>query len=149
MISVIVWLIVGLFFLLLELSSPGFFLFISFFGGSLVSACAASYNVSFFNQVILFFIATLVSFIIICLYLKKNHYIDSSHLPKTNFFALIGKHAEVIEEIKPEHTGFIKVDGQIWSAKGKESEYFAVGALVEIIDVVGCHCKVRLLKPKF
>jgi membrane protein implicated in regulation of membrane protease activity len=146
MIYILTWLVVGFFFLLLELINPGLFFFISFFCGSLIAALLSWYTFTVVQQTIAFFAASCTSFLLICLVLKKRHYLSNRHVPKTNFFALIGKHAKVIEEIKPGQTGSIKVDGQIWSAKGKENECYPIGSLVEIIDVVGCHCKVRALK---
>lgn len=143
MVYIFSWLIVGFLFLLLELISPGFFFFVSFFCGALIAALFSAYHFTLIQQIIAFFTASCISFSLIYFVLKKRHYFNFRHVPKTNFFALIGKHAEVIEEIKPAQTGFIKVDGQIWSAKAKENESFPVGAVVEIIDVVGCHCKVR------
>lgn len=93
-----------------------------------------------------FFGIAFFSFVLLCLLLKKSNYLGLRHGLKTNFFALQGKHAEVIKEIKPMHVGLIKVGGEIWSAKGKETDYFPIGSLVEIIDVVGCHCIVGLVK---
>ncbi len=142
----LLWLIVGLLFLFLELFTPTLFFFVSFFLGSLGASLLSYFEFSLLLQISSFFGIALVSIVLLFVLLKKSHYFGPKHGAKTNFFALQGKHAEVIKEIKPIHIGLIKVGGEIWSARGKESDHFAVGSVVEIIDVIGCHCIVRLVQ---
>jgi membrane protein implicated in regulation of membrane protease activity len=143
------WLIIGLLFLLLELCSPGLFFFFSFFIGALGAAFAGLFEFSLYNQISIFFLISIILFIILCIWFKKNAYgIMPRHGYKTNIFALQGKRAEVIEEIVPMHTGLIKIGGEIWSAKGLENSKYDVGTIVEVVDIIGCHCIVRLIKEK-
>jgi membrane protein implicated in regulation of membrane protease activity len=67
-------------------------------------------------------------------------------LAKVFKISIKGKRAEVIEEIVPMHTGLIKIGGEIWSAKGLENSKYDVGTIVEVVDIIGCHCIVRLIK---
>lgn len=139
------WLIFGILFLALETLSPGLFFFISFFMGALSAAAASLYDYSLLNQIVMFFANSAIAFIILCFWFKKNIYgIMPKHGYKTNIFALQGKKAEVIEEIKPLHVGLIKVGGETWSAKCKDDVQCPVGAVVEVVDVIGCHCIVKL-----
>lgn len=140
------WLICGIFFLALETLSPGLFFFISFFIGALSAAAASLYDYSLLSQILIFFADSAISFILLCFWFKKNLYgIMPRHGYKTNIFALQGKKAEVIEEIKPLHVGLIKVGGELWAAKCKDDYHYPVGAVVEVVDVVGCHCIVKLI----
>lgn len=71
-------------------------------------------------------------------------------MARTNIYALIGKHGLVILPLIPEKMGQIKIDGEIWSArllKGINQEIPA-GALVEIVQVIGCHCVVKPLHER-
>lgn len=146
MILCLLWLIIGLLFLFFELFTPGLFFFLSFFLGSLGAALLSYYEFSLLMQIISFFAGSFASLILLFIILKRSNYLGPRRGQSTNFFALQGKHAEVIKEIKPMQVGLIKIGGEIWSAKGKESESFPIGSLVEVIDVIGCHCSVRLIK---
>jgi len=146
MILCLAWLTLGLIFLFFELLSPGLFFFLSFFLGSLGAAILDYCELSLLIQISSFFSIALLSIGLLWLLLKKSHYLGPRHEAKTNFFALQGKYAEVIQEIKPMHIGLIKVGGEIWSARGKGPNYLQIGDLVEIIDVVGCHCIVNGVK---
>lgn len=139
------WLLLGLFFLIIELTNPGFFFFFSFFWAALSAALLARYESSLFLQIITFFGASAVSFGTLCLWFKRKHYRVLQHGSKTNVAALQGKRAVVIEEIAPYKRGLIKVGGEVWAAQSRDSEHCNVGAVVEIIDIIGCHCVVRLV----
>ena len=54
---------------------------------------------------------------------------------------LVGKTAEVVEEISPEKAGAVKLNGVLWTAISEEN--LQVGAKVKIIDVLGNKLKVK------
>ena len=54
---------------------------------------------------------------------------------------LVGKIAEVVEEISPENAGTVKLNGVLWTATSEEN--LQVGAKVKIIDVLGNKLKVK------
>lgn len=138
------WLIFGILFLFLELLNPGLFFFFSFFVGSLAAAVTSYADVSLYGQILSFFIGSVISCIVFGWIFKKNIFgIMPKHGYKTNIYALQGKKAEVIKKIEPLQTGFIKLNGEMWSAKS--NEVCPAGSVVEVVDVIGCHCFVRLV----
>jgi membrane protein implicated in regulation of membrane protease activity len=142
------WLVLGLLFLLLEITNPTFFFFFSFFVGSLVAALLNFGDSSFYLQLSVFFGASITTFVVLCLWLKIKPYGIQKHGYRSNIFALQGKKGLVLEEIRPFDQGLIKIGGELWSAKAVNNEQCGVGSVVEIIDVVGCHCMVKIIHEK-
>ena len=60
---------------------------------------------------------------------------------KSDAGTLVGKTAEVVEEISPEKSGAVKLNGVLWTAISEEN--LQVGAKVKIIDVLGNKLKVK------
>ena len=60
---------------------------------------------------------------------------------KNDAGTLVGKTAEVVEEISPENAGTVKLNGVLWTAISEEN--LAVSAKVKIIDVLGNKLKVK------
>lgn len=60
---------------------------------------------------------------------------------KNDAGTLVGKTAEVVEEISPEKAGAVKLNGVLWTATSEEN--LKVGAKVKIIDVLGNKLKVK------
>jgi membrane protein implicated in regulation of membrane protease activity len=139
------WLMLGLFFLLVELMNPGLFFFFSFFLGAVGAAVLALKNSSLLAQIGVFFAVFISVFSVLCLWFSRKQYRTLRHNAKTNVAALQGKRAVVLEEIKPFKQGLIKVGGELWSARARDNEWCVQGSVVEIIDVIGCHCVVRLV----
>lgn len=140
------WLIFGLLFLLLEIGHSGLFFFFSFFAGAVGAALSSLLDASLYHQIGIFFIISAISFVV--LWKKIKGYNTLGHANKTNVFALQGKRAVVVEEIKPLHQGLIKINGEFWSAKTCDNDHYLIGTVVEVINVVGCHCVVRLVNSQ-
>ena len=60
---------------------------------------------------------------------------------KNDAGTLVGKTAEVVEEISPEKAGAVKLNGVLWTATSEEP--LGIGAKVKIIDVLGNKLKVK------
>ncbi|MBR2433646.1 MAG: NfeD family protein [Clostridia bacterium] len=60
---------------------------------------------------------------------------------KNDAGTLVGKTAEVVEEISPEKAGAVKLNGVLWTATSEET--LGIGAKVKIIDVLGNKLKVK------
>ena len=60
---------------------------------------------------------------------------------KNDAGTLVGKTAEVVEEISPEKSGAVKLNGVLWTATSEET--LGIGAKVKIIDVLGNKLKVK------
>jgi len=136
------WLIAAFFFLILEIGSPGLFFFISFFFGCLVAATSTFFIESIAIQTILFFCGTSVIFLILQYYVVPRMAKNRPH-EKTNVDALKGKHGLVLKSISPDHTGLIRLQGQVWAARVAHEETIFEGEKVEVIDIRGTHVVVK------
>lgn len=100
---------------------------------------AVAFITSFFTDYILIqllvFIVVSIIALLITLPLVKNLKQKNNHIP-TNLDRVIGKQAEVIKEIKPNHYGEVQIFGTTWTAIG--NGVFKVGdkVIVDKIDGV-------------
>ncbi len=136
------WLIIAIFFLLLELGHPGLFFFLSFSFGAGAAALASLYWQSYTLQGSIFLGVTILAGLILRLWFKKQ----DSAAPKTNVYALQGKQAQVVREIGKNKVGAVKVQGDIWLAKTSDDETLHENDLVEIVRVQGAHVIVTKVK---
>jgi membrane protein implicated in regulation of membrane protease activity len=126
------WLIAGVLLLLVELTTPGFFFFISFAFGCLFGAVAAWCGYSFVWQAASVIVVALIQFNAMRHTLKK--FTQTVHAP-TNTHALLGKRAVVTQEVLPTHTGVVKIGGESWAAS---SEFkCSVGSVVKVLRIEG------------
>ncbi|HZW61628.1 MAG TPA: NfeD family protein [Candidatus Babeliales bacterium] len=130
-----IWLIFALFFLLLEMGSPGLFYFLSFFFGGVIAALLSVWVTDPLAQVLAFFSGSIASFAMLWFWVKKEHTIST----KTNVYALQGKKGIVLKEIAKNNIGTVKVGGEVWSAKSVHAQDIRSGAVVEIVRVQGAH----------
>ncbi len=128
-----VWLVVGLIFLLAELSIPGLFLFIAFTFGAGVASIFAFLEYSFMLQCLVFLISFGISFFILRSFVKSK----DSKRTSTNVYALMGKKAVVIKSIKKNGKGLVKIGGEIWTVQGVNGSSFEKDDVVEIVSVKG------------
>jgi len=137
------WLIVSIFFLLLEMGSPGLFFFLSFFFGALMAAGSTIFTDSTVLQSIIFLTGSAVSFLILHFWVKKR-FSKEKHHEHTNANALRGKYATVIKTI-PAHIGVgaVKIGGDTWSARSIDQQEILAGIIVEIVEIKGSHLIVR------
>lgn len=137
------WLIVSIFFLLLEMGSPGLFFFLSFFFGAIASAACAGFTDSMVLQSVVFLIGSVLSFLVLHFWVKKC-FSKSNHHEQTNASALRGKHAKVLKTIPANiGVGVVKVGGDTWSARSVDQQEILVGVIVEIVEVKGSCLVVR------
>ena len=68
----------------------------------------------------------------------------SNGTPKTNAFSIIGKKALVIKNIDSiNKSGQIKVNGEVWSAIGKNDDTIEKGTEVEVVSINGVKAVVK------
>lgn len=133
------WLIVGLIFLLAELSTPGLFLFIAFAFGAGVSSVFAFLEYSLMVQCLVFLVGFGISFGILRFFVKSK---ESKRI-HTNTNALIGKTGVVIKSIKENKKGLVKVGGEIWTAQGIDGSCLEQDDVVNVISVKGSRLIVK------
>lgn len=131
--TVFAWVIAATACALLELGSPGLFYALSLSIGACGAATVALYEHDPVMQWITFAAVSLLTLMILHRWVKK--FLKKPAL-RTNYDALIGKRALVIEAVQPQELGLVKVGGQTWSARGTEG-YCPAGSIVDIIAIQG------------
>lgn len=131
-----IWLSLAFTFFLLELISPGLFLFLSFSVGAIIAAIASNFTRLFTLQLISFMLGTIFNLFISLLLIKG---IQKHKSVKTNSEALLGKRATVIKTVYQSQFGQVILDGQTWSATSAHDYLLPVGAQVTVIGISGAH----------
>lgn len=126
-----IWLIAFLVFLGLEILTPGIFFFLCFSTGALFSMLVSLLGATFQTELIIFCAISLGSLLIIRPLFKL--YMDKKKID-TNVDSLIGAPAVVIEEIKANSTGKVKIAGEIWLAVCKENAEIGTDVIIEAVD---------------
>lgn len=67
---------------------------------------------------------------------------------KTNVDALIGMTGYVTRRIQPKEVGQVKLNGQIWTAKGEDHVTYEVDEEVEVMAIEGVKLIIKKLKDK-
>lgn len=139
------WVLFALLMFLVELTSPGLLFFVAFACGALVAALAQYWGIGLLVQLTLFLIFSVLVIII----LRKL--VGGSISQKgqvSNVDALIGKRGVVTTKLSPHLRGFVKINGEEWSAREEKHSPVPVGTIVEVIKVIGCHVVVKIVKGK-
>ena len=126
-----VWLILFLVFLGLEIMTTGVFFFLCFSTGALFAMLFSLLGASFQVELIVFCVVSLASILLIRPLFKK--YV-AKQKTQTNVDSLIGTKAIVIEEIKVNDMGKVKVEGEVWLAVSKENIAKDETVIVESVD---------------
>jgi membrane protein implicated in regulation of membrane protease activity len=142
----LIWLLSAFIFLIFELGHPSLFLYLSFFCGSLLAFCASFLSYSLLHQLMFMVVGTAVSLIILGCFLRRTKQLNLNNEPKTNMYALQGKRGYVLKEITSISMGEVKIGAERWSARSLHQDVISVGALVEVVQVSGCHCVVKVIK---
>lgn len=129
--------------LVLELSSPGYFFFLSFSAGALVAAITAWYEVALPLQSVLFLSVSAGTFFLLRSYVAR---IEQKSQIKTNVYALHGKKGVVLADISLLSKGWIKVDGETWAALPYDDAPIEKGSIVKVVGSAGSHLTVKKLE---
>ena len=129
--------------LMLELTHPGLFFFLSLSIGGCVALAVLLVGLSLELQIIAFVASAVLAFTFLRAFVTGRK--TGTH-HKTNVEALIGKKAIVVNRVAYPSSGLVKVHGEVWSARVAEQDILNSGEFVEIVAVVGCHLIVRRLE---
>lgn len=129
------WLFFGLFCVVFELLSPGFFYCLSLALGTLPAACGAWLEFSFSVQATLFFTGSLVSFFLLYVCVRKNAKLDGHY--KSAVDAMPGKKGVIVEKVSSTHVGQVRVEGQLWAAQSMHDEVLEKSTPVMVVRVEG------------
>jgi len=129
----IIWAVLIVFFTLVEAFTLGL-TSIWFAVGALAALIASAFGFNFVVQFISFIIVAVILLIYTRPVARKVFKVGQN---KTNVDALIGKKGYVIKSILPKEVGQVKLNGQIWTAKGEEHETYNIDEEVEVLAIEG------------
>jgi len=129
----IIWAVLIVFFTLVEAFTLGL-TSIWFAVGSLAALIASALGLSFAIQFISFITVAVILLIYTRPVARKVFKVGQN---KTNVDALIGKRGYVVKPILLKEVGQVKLNGQIWTAKGEEHETYDMDQEVEVLAIEG------------
>ncbi|MDX5573755.1 NfeD family protein [Streptomyces griseus] len=104
-------------------------------GAALVTAVVAGVGVGLLGQLVALGLASAAGLALVRPVALR--YMDRTPLTREGSDALIGKRAEVMQEVTATH-GLIKLSGEEWTARAlDESHVIPVGALVDVMEIEG------------
>ncbi|MFD5164120.1 NfeD family protein [Streptomyces hawaiiensis] len=104
-------------------------------GAALVAAVVAGVGIGALGQLVAFGIAAAAGLVLVRPVALRH--MAQQPLTREGSDALIGKRAEVMQEVTATH-GLIKLSGEEWSARAlDESLVIPVGALVDVMEIEG------------
>ncbi|MCL6287615.1 NfeD family protein [Streptomyces fimicarius] len=104
-------------------------------GAALVTAVVAGVGIGLLGQLVALGLASAAGLALVRPVALR--YMDRTPLTREGSDALIGKRAEVMQEVTATH-GLIKLSGEEWTARAlDESHVIPVGALVDVMEIEG------------
>ena len=130
-----IWLMVLVFFVVIELATMGLTT-IWFAGGALIALLLAAFNASFYVQLGVFLLVSIVLLVVTRPLALK--YFNKS-VEKTNAEGLIGKQAIVVTRIHNiKEEGQVMLGGMEWTARAyEENRIIPSGSIVEVKEIRG------------
>ena len=129
----VIWLALAVIFLIIEAITVGLAT-IWFAAGAFAAFVLSLLNVLVLAQVVIFLAVSCC-----LLVFTRKIFVEKLRTgsESTNVDALIGETGIVTEEIRPLTVGQVKINGQIWSALGKDDETIEKDRLVKVIAIEG------------
>ncbi len=128
-----VWIGIGVLCMIIEIFTPGFF-FMSVGLGALLTGLISLILPGTVWQILFFAVITFIGFTFTR---KLSRKIMSKSSEETNIYALKGQIGKVVKEIPVDGRGYVKIEGEEWSAKSSTNILIKVGHKVEILSVTG------------
>ncbi len=132
----VLWIITAVVFAAGETMAAGGFFLAPFALGALVAAGAAAVGLGAAIPIAVFIVVSL-------LLLTIARPIARSHLRtpiaiRTGTAALVGRDGLVVAAIEgPENVGRVKIEGEVWTARGYDGEAIPEGARVQVVEIRG------------
>ena len=129
----VIWLTLAVIFLIIEAITVGLAT-IWFAAGAFAAFVLSLLNVPVLAQVVIFLAVSCC-----LLVFTRKIFVEKLRTgsESTNVDALIGETGIVTEEIRPLTVGQVKINGQVWSALGKDDETIEKDRLVKVIAIEG------------
>lgn len=135
------WFALAFLFLLGEVGHPGLCFFLSFTVGACASGIASLWTPSLIIQSSIFLGMTTLIIILLRIIVARHEHIQLDVHYHSNIDALMGKKAIVVSAIKPDMSGQVKINGELWAARADQQ--VARDTIVQVMAVSGSHVRVR------
>ncbi len=126
-----IWAVITILCLIIELNSGDFFV-TCFAIGAICSMFSSFIGFPFWLQVIAFAVCSVLSIMFVRPSLLRKVHNRKERL--CNADALIDRQGKVIEEIKPNEYGYVKIDGDEWKAQSNCDTPISVGETVKVVS---------------
>ena len=138
-----IWLIIAGVCLIIEIMTTGFLVFWLAIG-ALISMIVSLFTDSILIQTAVFVISSAILIFATKPFVKK---FAKTKDAKTNAFSIIGQNGIVTKEIDSINAkGQVKIDGETWSAVGKDDMDIPKGTEVEVLEIKGVKAVVTPIK---
>lgn len=128
-----IWVLVALFFMILEVFTAGFAV-ACFSFGCLASALCAALDLGMWWQVLAFAVVSGIAFVTVRPLMLKYFFRKTGEV-RTNADAVIGREARVSEAIDPATgAGRVAIDGDDWKAVSEDGSAVEAGATVVVVS---------------
>src|SRR3989339_1662273 len=131
-----VWLIISLFFFIIELAGITLFFFLSCACGAIFAAVSSLLALSLWVQFLIFFSVSILFFIGMRFVFNPYHYEKKSTTP---VYLLLGRRGLVVKNIVPGMMGQARIGEEIWAACTFNNEIIIAGEVIEVLRVQGYH----------
>lgn len=138
-----IWLVIAGVCLVIEIMTTGFLVFWLAIG-ALISMIVSLFTDSILIQTAVFVISSAILIFATKPFVKK---FAKTKDVKTNAFSIIGQNGIVTKEIDSINAkGQVKIDGETWSAVGKDDMNIPKGTEVEVLEIKGVKAVVTPVK---
>ena len=138
-----IWLVIAGVCLVIEIMTAGFLVFWLAIG-ALISMIVSLFTDSILIQTAVFVISSAILIFATKPFVKK---FAKTKDVKTNAFSIIGQNGIVTKEIDSINAkGQVKIDGETWSAVGKDDMDIPKGTEVEVLEIKGVKAVVTPIK---
>ena len=138
------WLIISLFFFILEIATAGFLVFWFGIGGLIVTILSL-----FIDNVIIQTVIFLITSTLLLIFTKPlvAKFAKPETSVKTNAYSVEGKIGKVTKDIEPiEGRGQVIIDGETWSAKSFDDSFIPKGTEIKVESLNGVKVIVKPFK---
>jgi len=138
---VVKWLIIAILFFIIEILTPGVFLFSCFSIGAVLAAIVSLFSKSLILQCVIFAITSVLSIYFLRPLLMK---LLVPLTIKSNVDKLVGSTGIVVEKIDGKKVmGIVKVNNELWRAVAENNEVINVDEEIVVLKVEGAHLVVK------
>ena len=139
-----IWLVISLFFFILEIATTGFLIFWFGVGGLVATLCSLV-----IKNVIVQTLIFIVTSTLLTIFTKPlvDKYVKTTNTTKTNAYSVEGKVGKVTKDIEPiEGRGQVIIDGEAWSAKSFDDSFIPKGTEIKVESLNGVKVIVKPFK---